>query len=209
VALLAVLELDFLHRGDELIGFVVVDGLLLEEFIVQSLAAAQEKRHPRTIKQATRKENSKDQFVVEKQHYRKYHESEHSESHAQCLAGEEVVHAAMVVHPLHKVAHELGVKERHGQFQQFDEEIAHQRYIHTHGNVQQKPAADEVGDRAAKGEHQLPEQYQPNEADILVLDAHVNDRLSEKWQDELQQTAHYHAQYNLHEIASVLSHIAK
>ena len=75
--------------------------------------------------------------------------------------------------------------------------------------MQQKPAADEVDDRATKGEHQLPEQYQPNEADILILDAHVDDGLSEKWQDELQQTAHYHAQYNLHKIASVLSHIAK
>ncbi len=109
------------------------------------------------------------------------------------VAGEEVVHAAVVVHPLHEVAHELGVEERHRQFQQFDKEIAHQRDIDAHGDMQQQPSADEVDGRTAEGKHQLTEQYQPNEAKVLVLDAHVDDGLREEWQDELQQTAQKHS----------------
>lgn len=70
-----------------------------------------------------------------------------------------VVHAAVVVHPLHEVAHEFCVKERHRQFQQFDKEVAHQRDVNPHGDMQQQPPADEVDGRAAEGEHQLTEQY--------------------------------------------------
>ena len=59
--------------------------------------------------------------------------------------------------------------------------------------MQQQPTADEVNGRAAEGEHQLAEQYQPNEAKVLVLDAHIDDGLGEKRQDELQEAAHNHA----------------
>ena len=115
----------------------------------------------------------------------------------------------MVVHPLHEVAHELGVEERHRQFQQLDEEVAHQRDVDAHGDMQQQPPADEVDGRTAEGEHQLTEQYQPDEADVPVLDAHVDDGLGEERQDELQQAANDHAQDDLSEIASVLLHIAE
>ena len=208
-ALLTVLELDLLHGRDGLVGFVVVDGLLLEELIVQHLAVAQEKRHPKAVEQTARKENGKDQPVVEQQHHREYYEGEHGESDAQCLVGEEVVHAAVVVHPLHEVAHELGVEERHRQFQQLDEEVAHQRDVDAHGDMQQQPPADEVDGRAAEGEHQLTEQYQPDEANILVLDAHVDDGLREERQDELQQAADDHSQHDLSEISLVFPDIAK
>ncbi len=208
-SLLTVLKLDLLHERDELVGPVIVDGLLLEELIVQHLAAAQEKRHPKAVEQTARKEDGKNELVVEQQHHSEHHEGEHGEGHAQCLAGEEVVHAAVVVHPLHEVAHELGVEERHRQFQQFDEEVAHQRDVDPHGDMQQQPPADEVDGRTAEGKHQLTEQYQPDKADVPVLDAHVDDGLREEWQDELQQTAHDHAQYDLSEIAFVLLHIAE
>ena len=95
--------------------------------------------------------------------------------------------------PLHEIAHELGVEERHRQFQQLDKEVAHQRNVDPHGDMQQQPTADEVNGRAAEGEHQLAEQYQPNEAKVLVLDAHIDDGLGEKRQDELQEAAHNHA----------------
>lgn len=72
-----------------------------------------------------------------------------------------------------EVAHEFGVEERHRQFQQLDEEVAHQRDVDPHGDMQQQPPADE--------------------ADALVLDAHVDDGLGEERQDKLQQTAQNHA----------------
>ena len=116
---------------------------------------------------------------------------------------------AVVVHPLHEVTHELGVEERHRQFQQFDEEVAHQRDVDPHGDMQQQPPADEVDGRTAEGEHQLTEQYQPDKAKVLVLDAHVDDGLREERKDELQQTAHDKPKYYLSEIALVLLHIAE
>ena len=208
-SLLTVLKLDLLHGRDELVGFVVVDGLLLEELVVQHLAAAQEKRHPKAVEQTARKEDGKDELVVEQQHHREHYEGEHGKGYTQGLAGEEVVHAAVVVHPLHEVAHELGVKERHRQFQQFDEEVAYQRDIYPHGDMQQQPPADEVDGRTAEGEHQLTEQYQPDKAKVLVLDAHVDDGLREERQDELQQTAHDKPKYYLSEKAPVLLNIAE
>ena len=63
-SLLTVLKLDFLHGRDELVGLVVVDGLLLEELIVQHFAAAQKKRHPQTIEQTPCKEDGKNELVV-------------------------------------------------------------------------------------------------------------------------------------------------
>ena len=75
--------------------------------------------------------------------------------------------------------------------------------------MQQQPPADKVDGHTAEGEHQLSEQYQPDEAYVLVLDAHVDDGLREERQDELQQTAHDKPKYYLSEIALVLLHIAE
>ena len=96
----------------------------------------------------------------------------------------------MVVHTLHEVVHQLGVEERHGQLQELDEEVAHQRDVDSHGDVQQQPAADEIDGRTAHREHQLSQEYQPDKADVLVPDAHVHDALREERKDELQQAAH-------------------
>ena len=115
----------------------------------------------------------------------------------------------MVAHPLHEVAHQLGVEERHGELEQLDEEVAHQRYVDAHGDMQQQPAADKVDGRTAEGQHQLAEQYQPDEAEILVLDAHVYDGLCEEWQHELQQAAHRKAENHLPKIAFVFPDVAK
>ena len=40
------LQIDFLHRSDELVCSVVIDGLLLEEFIIKHLSSTQEESHP-------------------------------------------------------------------------------------------------------------------------------------------------------------------
>ena len=119
------MQLDFLHGGDKFVGLVVVDGLLLEQFIVEHLSPLQEQCHPASIKDASQQKDGKHQLVVEEQHYGEHHEGEHSKGDIECLLREEVIHSAMVVHSLHQVAHEFRVKERHRQFQEFDEEVAH------------------------------------------------------------------------------------
>ena len=115
----------------------------------------------------------------------------------------------MVVHTLHEVAHQLGVEERHGQLQELDEEVAHQRDVDSHGDVQQQPAADKIDGGTAHSEHQLSQEYQPDKADVLVLDAHVHDALREERKDELQQAAHEQAQDDLSEVTAVLLNITK
>ncbi len=52
-------------------------------------------------------------------------------------------------------------------------------------------------------------QNQPDEAYILILDAYIHDRLREERQNELQQAAHDHSQYDLSEISLVFPDIAK
>jgi hypothetical protein len=115
----------------------------------------------------------------------------------------------VVVHTLHEVAHQLGVEERHRQLQELDEEVAHQRDVDSHGDVQQQPAADEIDGRTAHREHQLSQEYQPDKADVLVLDAHVHDALREERKDELQQAAHEQAQDDLPEVTAVLLDVTK
>ena len=75
--------------------------------------------------------------------------------------------------------------------------------------MQQQPTADEVNSRTAECQHQLSEQNQPDEADILILDTDIYDRLSEERQDELQKAAHDHSQHDLSEISLVFPDIAK
>ena len=125
-ALLTILQLDFLHGGDKLISLIVVDGLLLKQLIIKHLPLFQEQGHPYTIKDASQQEDGKHQLIVEEQYYREHHESKHGKGDVERLLSEEVVHTAMVVHPLHQVTHEFRVKKKHWQFQEFDEEVAHQ-----------------------------------------------------------------------------------
>ena len=115
----------------------------------------------------------------------------------------------MVVHALHEITHELGVEERHRKLQELDEKVAHQRDVDTHRDMQQQPAADEVNSRTAERQRQLAEQDQPDEADILILDAYIHNGLREERQDELQKAAHDHSQHNLSEISLVFPDIAK
>ena len=107
--------------------------MLLKQFVIKQLPSLQEQGHPYTIEDASQQEDSKHQLIVEEQHHREHHESKHGKGDVERLLCKEVVHTAMVVHPLHQVAHELRVKERHRQLQELDEEVAHQRDIDTQG----------------------------------------------------------------------------
>jgi hypothetical protein len=55
--------------------------------------------------------------------------------------------------------------------------------------MEQKPTANKINNRATESKHQLPDKYQPDETDVLIGNTDINNRLSEKRQNKLQQTA--------------------
>ena len=122
---LALLQFYLLHGSDELVGFVLVNGLLLKELVVQNFSVSKKMGEPKTVGKAANYEYGKDGKVVECQHSTKYHKTDAGEHHAEGLIGEERLYTPMVVHTLQQVAHELGVEEGHRQPQQLDEEVAH------------------------------------------------------------------------------------
>ena len=56
--------------------------------------------------------------------------------------------------------------------------------------MKQQPSADKVDCRSADGKHQLPQQYKPNKADVLALDADIHNGLGKEWQDQLQKASY-------------------
>jgi hypothetical protein len=109
----------------------------------------------------------------------------------------------MVIDPLHEVAEQFRIEERHRKLQEFDEEITDERDVHPHADMQQEPAADKVDDRTAESEHQFPDEYQPDESDIPVCNTDIDDGLGEERQDELQQAAGNQSEDDLGKIPPV------
>lgn len=88
------------------------------------------------------------------------------------------------------------------------EEVAYQRYVHPHADVQQ-PAAYEVESRSAYRQHQLPQQHEPYKANVPVLYTHVYYRLRQERQHELQQATQCKPHGYLPEVLSVFLQVAE
>jgi hypothetical protein len=84
------------HQIDELVGFVVVDGLLLKQLIVEHLSPFQEQGHPSAIEDTPQQEDVKHQFVIEEQHHREHHKDDHGKGDIERLLCEKVIYTAMV-----------------------------------------------------------------------------------------------------------------
>ena len=91
----------------------------------------------------------------------------------------------MVVHSLHQVAHQFGVEERHGKFQQFDEEVGYQGDIDAHADMEQYPSADKIHTGAAYGQYELSQQDQVNDSQILMGNTYIYDGLCKKRENKL------------------------
>ncbi len=91
----------------------------------------------------------------------------------------------MVAHPLHQVAHQFGVEERHGKFQQLDKEVGHQGDINSHADMEQYPSADEIYTGTADGQYELPQQNQINDSEVLMGNTYINDSLCKKGENKL------------------------
>lgn len=94
-AALALLQFYLLHGGDELVGLVLVDGLLLKELVVQNFSVSKKMGEPKTVGKAAHYEYGKDGKVVERQYRTKYHKADAGEHHAEGLIGEERLHTAV------------------------------------------------------------------------------------------------------------------
>lgn len=103
----------------------------------------------------------------------------------------------MVAHSLHQVAHQLGVEEKHRQFEQLNEEIAKQGDINVHAYTEQYPATIEVDSCTTGCKHQLPQKYQPDDIEVFALDAFIHNSLGQKWQYQLHATTQYQPDDNL------------
>ena len=73
------------HGSDKLISFVVVDGLLLKQFVIKHLSSLHKQGHPCAIEDASQQEDGKYQLIVEEQHHREYHESKHGKGDVERL----------------------------------------------------------------------------------------------------------------------------
>ena len=91
----------------------------------------------------------------------------------------------MVFYSLQDVTYFLGIEKAHGQLHEFDEKIGDNAEIDTGTKVQQYPPPDKLGHRAAKDEHELGGQHNIYERCIAGVDAHVNNGLSQKGENEL------------------------
>lgn len=79
----------------------------------------------------------------------------------------------------------------------------------SHADVQQYPSPDKVDGSTADGQHQLPDEYQVDETDVLLMNAHIHDGLGEEGKNQLQQAPHQCPEDDLPEVSSVLLHVAE
>ena len=115
----------------------------------------------------------------------------------------------MVADALQDVAHHLRVEEPQGQFHQLDEEVRNQRNVDACVHVQQYPASDKLHRQLRHRHHQLCHQYQGDERQVAVTDAHIHQSLSQEREHQLQQRAHHHSQYQLHQFPAVGRQVAE
>ena len=80
-AALAVLQLYLLHRRYELVGIILVTGLLLEQFVVQHLAPVQKSGYPHAVHYAAKYKYCKYQTVVHQQYHPENYKTQQGEQH--------------------------------------------------------------------------------------------------------------------------------
>ena len=109
----------------------------------------------------------------------------------------------MVAHPLQQVAHHLRVEEAQRQPRQFRQEVGDQRDVDPAVHVQQDPAPDELHRELGADDHQLGDQDERNETEVIVADTGVHQALRQEGQDQLQQADRHHSQHQLDHLTAV------
>ena len=103
----------------------------------------------------------------------------------QRLGGHELFEALVVVDALHQVFFQFGVEEGHGQSHQFQEEVGQQSYVDAYADMQQQPPAYEVDRSPSYGQHQLPQQNQVDEVQVLSVYSLIYHCLRQEGEEQL------------------------
>ena len=176
---------------------------MFKQLVVKHLAPPKKRRQPQPIDHTAAHEDQEHGPVIESQDHPEHNETQGAEHDSERLVRQKPLNPAVVAHPLQKVAHQFGVKKRHGEFQQLDEEVAHERNVYPHRNVEQQPAAYEIRCRASRHDHQLTQQYEPYKTYVAVTDSRIDNRLSQERHNKLQHAPEQKAEQHLPEMTAI------
>ena len=177
---LAGAQLYLLHAVHKLHHRALVGALLGKALVVQFGAFLHEEPDVGDVQRAASCEDKEDHTAVEQQHDAENQEVEHGEHYAEAASRQEVLDAGMVVDALQDIARHLGVEVAHRQLHQLDEKVGDEGDVDACAQMQQYPSAYKLHGAAAEGQHQLGDEHQVYEAEVLVVDAEVHDGLREE-----------------------------
>ena len=206
---LAVVQLDLLHSRHQLDQVAPLARRLGEALDVELPPVAHEGQHPRHVKPVAHQEEGQHAQVVVGQDEPEDDEVDEREEGVERRAGHERLDPVVVAHPLQQVAHHLRVKETQRQSRQLRQEVGDQRDVDPAVHVQQDPAPDELHRELGGDDHQLGDQDEGDEAQVVVAHAHVDQALRQEGEDELQQAGRHHAQDQLPQLAAVGRQVAE
>ena len=91
----------------------------------------------------------------------------------------------MVVDALQKIADHFAVEEAQRQAHQLAQKVGDERHVEPRPHVQDDPALDELHAALAQKQHELRDEHQPDEVDVLIFDADIDHRLGEEGEEQL------------------------
>ena len=187
-----VVELDFLDVLDGFHPLALVFGGKLEVFPVDFLAHAEEKENPANVEHAPNDEDKEDDFVVDAKDDAENDERDHGKDHAEGIVHDERADALVVSGALQEVADQFVLKERDGQFHEFDEVVGEQGDVHAGGGVEEHPFAEHVGEHDADEEDGVADEHHVDECDVAGLDAGVDHGFGDEGQQGLKECGNQH-----------------
>lgn len=109
----------------------------------------------------------------------------------------------MIFYALHQVANLLCIEEMERHLHQLDQKIRNQGNVNSGIHMQQYPAPDKVHAKLGDEKHELGDEDERDEAQVLSIDTPVNQRLGQEREHQLQQAAQQHPQQENHNLTTV------
>ena len=110
-SLLTILQFYFLHRRYKFVCTIVVDGLLLKQFVIYHFSSFKKQSNPYSVKHTTNQKGQKDEFVIYYKYNTKHNKRKQRKHYIKYILCQEVVYPTMIIHALHQVSHKLCIKE--------------------------------------------------------------------------------------------------
>ena len=110
-SLLTILQFYFLHRRYKFVSTIVVNSLLLKQFVIYHFSTFKKQSNPTSVKHTTYQEDQKDEFVIYYKYNTKHNKRKQRKHYIKYILCQEVVYPTMIIHALHQVSHKLCIKE--------------------------------------------------------------------------------------------------